>query len=468
MYGFIAIICVLLNSAFSFTVVNDGSRNTRFLIAEASFIGNDLFRAEKIFRDLVTEKIADDISYTSLDRLIRIAELHGDEKLFRDNFELFNTFKEGSTQAYSSLIYTIGKYFLHNAQYNIAERFLRKIDEKSPYYPRAVYLLAASAGVRGNYKQALLFFDSIISSGSYFATSELKELSVLGRARMFMKLKRYDEALVEYQSIRPISLHYLQSLKEIVWVFFHKRDYRLALSHLEALAFVNKDLYFPGKTVVYDERDTLTDLDLMKLKSMQGYIYMEQNRFEEAMQIFNEILLHYNRIKKGFMEELNRFKLSDDLTQLVSHPTQDGFPRSLIVDFDFTMFGNGELYSRGFREWLSLEEQREMSRNFNLYFSVMKESERLRAVASVRTLNEGERDIIALRNVMNRYLKSYTASVIKLIHARLDDIGLKAQLGRIDIVWKTKENQTNQITDIQENKQQYMNEIDRKFKLLVE
>lgn len=54
--------------------------------------------------------------------------------------------------------------------------------------------------------------------------------------------------------------------------------------------------------------------------------------------------------------------------------------------------------------------------------------------------------------------------LIKVINGRLDDVGLKAQLGKIDITWKIKEDQSKKIKDIQENKQRIIEDLDFKYK----
>jgi hypothetical protein len=76
--------------------------------------------------------------------------------------------------------------------------------------------------------------------------------------------------------------------------------------------------------------------------------------------------------------------------------------------------------------------------------------------------------LVALRNLMNKYLKAYIQLLVKRINARLDDVGLRAQLGKIDINWKTKEGQTKKIKEIQEQKQGYIDELDSKYKRLPE
>jgi len=440
------------------------SRAVSFKIAESAFLNSDLFKAEYLFKNLIKDKIWDDASFNSLDKLATIAQINGDKKLFSDIIATVKEVNGSSNMTYYSLLYNLGKYLFHEGNYALALKFLDKVDTTTPYYPKVLYIKAACFGTVKKYKDAILIFDQIIKNKD--ADADMKDLAVLGKARIFMITKRYDKALSEYQSISQWSPYYLDSLKETARVFLATKDYDNAILHLETLAFVNSTLYITDKkekNIVTS--DTLTDFDLMNLKTIQGYIYMEQGRFEEASQIFNEIILSYNFIKKNFLEQINRFKVSDDLTQLVSHPTPDGKPRSLITNSSFVLFGTAAYYSTGFREWLTYQEKSDLIRYLNVYYSVLNRTD---DINPNKVLPEEVIRLIAFRNLMNKYLKTYIELLIKRINARLDDVGLRAQLGKIDITWKTKENQSKKIKEIQEQKQESLDELDYKYKRLVE
>jgi len=440
------------------------SRAKSFKIAESAFLNSDLFKAEYLFKNLIKDNIWDDEAFNSLDRLVTIAEINGDKKLFSDIIGTVKDISDSSNMTYYSLLYNLGKYLFHEGNYNLALRFLDKVEPTTPYYPKVLYIKAACFGTVKKYKDAILIFDQIIKMKE--ADTDLKDLAVLGKARIFMITKRYDKALGEYQSISQWSLYYLDSLKETARVFLAIKDYDNAILHLETLAFVNSNLYITNKkdkNIVTSE--TLTDFDLMNLKTIQGYIYMEQGRFEEASQIFNEIILSYNFIKRSFAEQINRFKVSEDLTQIISHPTPDGKPRSLMTNASFVLFGTGDYYSTGFREWLTYQEKSDLIRYLNIYYSVLNRTD---DIDPNKVLPDEVIRLIALRNLMNKYLKTYVGLLVKRINARLDDVGLRAQLGKIDITWKTKENQSKKIKEIQEQKQEYIDELDDKYKRLVE
>jgi len=445
--------------SFSYSAGADADRRSKFIAAEAAYLNNDLFRAEYFFRGLIKGGVQDDITLSSMDRLVSMAEITGDKKLFEEISAAFKDIKGSSTLAYQSLLYAVGKYTLHDGNYSSSIKFMDRIDPNGPYYLKALYLKATCLGSINRFKEALTLFDRIIRSDSVSTSLDLRDLSIIGKARMLMVLKRYDKALVEYESINPSSPYYLKSLEEVARVFIAKKDYDQALAHLEALAFVNKRLYLPDNTI--DQNTTLTDVDLMRLKTLQGYIYVDQNRFEDASQIFNEVILNYNFTKKTFIEELNRLKLSDDLAELLSYPNEDGSPKSVMTNIEYSFFGNSEPYSVAFRDWLTFSEKRELVKYLSIYFSLY------RRVEDLKRTGDNIR-YVAMRNLLNRYLKAYLPMLVKRVNARLDDMGLRAQLGKIDITWKTKENQSKKIKELQEKKQELLEEIDNKYRKPVE
>ncbi len=438
------------------------SRESFFRVAESAFLNSDFFKAEYLFKELIKSSSQDDYTFNSLDRLITIAEINGDKRLFADIINSVKDISGSANLTYYSVLYNLGKYLFHEGNNVLALKFLDKVDINTPYYPKVLYIKAASLGTSRKYKDAIILFDQIIKLDSEHVNQDLKDLAILGKARLFMITQRYEKALVEYQSISQWSPYYLDSLKETARVFIALKDYDNAILHLETLAFVNSNLYKSMASI--DEGrslDSLTDFDLMNLKTLQGYMYMEKGRFEEASQIFNEVIASYNFTKKRFAEQIGRFKVSDDLTQVVSHPTSDGLPRSLATNTDFVLFGTNDYYSTGFREWLDNQEKTDLKRYLSVYYSVLKRTDE---IGVDQVLPEEVLRLVALRNLMNKYIKSYIELLIKRINARLDDVGLRAQLGKIDINWKTKEGQTKKIKEIQEQKQGYIDELDSKYK----
>ncbi|MCX6111798.1 MAG: hypothetical protein NTY22_00705 [Proteobacteria bacterium] len=156
------------------------------------------------------------------------------------------------------------------------------------------------------------------------------------------------------------------------------------------------------------------------------------------------------------------------MTQLISHPYKDGTPRSLVTDPAFVMFGNNEKYSQAFREWLSEKDKRNFLKYLNLYYSMLQRTKKIEAKKDTQVLSDDEIRSISLQNTMNRSIKEYIKFLITRINFQLDEIGLKAQLGKIDIIWRTKENQTKKIKEIQEKKQENMENIENKYRNVLE
>ena len=432
-------------------------------LGEACFVNNDLFEAEKVFKNIIKTSSNNDTFFKSMSRLVDIAKMNGDKKLFRDILDNFKNVQNVSSESYSSLLYNIGKYSFHDGNCDLGLKFIDKIAASSPYYWKGLYIKASCLALDKKFKEALLLFDKITKSKGVYSSKDVRDLSMMGKARIFSVLGRFKDAIISYQSLDAFSPYYLMSLYETGMLFISSKDYDNALYHLEALSLLDQgtngsssldDIYGQG----------ITEFSFMKIKTMRGYIYMEQKRFEEANIMFDEVSKKYNKIKKVFSDELNKFKLSDDLRVVVSHPFSDGYPRNVEANIDYALFDNEQPYAKAFRDWLNVKEKTDLKRTFSTYFSLDRRVESLIASKANSTLSDEELRLVAIRNLMNRYIKRYIGMLVKVINGRLDDVGLKAQLGKIDITWKIKEDQSKKIKDIQENKQRIIEDLDFKYK----
>lgn len=460
----IGIFSIILAQVFTIQITVSESRQNKYTIAESSYLSNDYFRAEQYFKSLLEADKFDNFTYLAIERLFNIAEKVDDSKLFADTNIFLKKIdkKKSSNFSFDSLNYTLGRIFFHRGKYREAYQYLKDVDKNSGSYPKALYLIAASSAVLGKNKPALILFDRISTMDGI--SSQLKDVSILAKARILMLLERYDEALVEYQRISTYSPFYIESVKETVWVFMKKRNYPLALTLLESLSFVNMEMYLEEEDLFSDDTDSLTNFDLMSLKNIQGDIYLQNLRFDDALNSFNEVLGKYNKTKETFKEELGKLKFSSDLTKITSHRINNGKPRLLTTSFRSNMFYSNELYSVILRNWTTQEEKIKLEKAFTLYFSLLTEVERINM--SKEKTTDGMR-LASQLVVLNKLLKNYLSSIIKFVYVRLDEIGLKAQLGIVDLVYKIKDDQTSKIIDIQTKKQDFSDAIDEKFKGLV-
>ncbi len=450
---YLVLIINFLSPCWSQQVTLAPSNLGMFTKGESYYVNNDFFEAEKIFKKIINTSNYDDIFFKAMSRLVDIAEANGDKKLFGDILDKFRSVQDVSSESYNSLLYNVGKYSFHDGDCNLGLKFLNKVDVKTPYYSKALYIKASCASLNKKYSDALLYFDKLVKSQDPYATKDIKDLAMLGKARIFAVVGRFRESVIAYQSIDIISPYYLTSLYETGMLFISQKDYDNALYHLEALSLL-EDGY----------SEDVTEFSLMKVKTMCGYIYMEQDRFEDASRMFDDVSLEYEQVKKMFSDELNKFLLSDDLSKIISHPYSDGSPRDLGTNIDYALFNNDQPYSKAFRDWLSVKEKKELKTFLNTFFSLNKRIDSLLETKPKGTLTEEELRLVAVRNLMNKYLKNYMMMLVKVINSRLDDIGLKAHVGKMDITWKIKENQSKKIKEIQEDKQKTIEDMNIKYK----
>ncbi|MCX6113059.1 MAG: hypothetical protein NTY22_07255, partial [Proteobacteria bacterium] len=265
----ILIINIFLSTTYPANTINP-DRREKFIRAESLYVNNDLFMAEETFKEILRQQQNDDYSFDSMSRLIDIAEKTGDRALFKEILSLLKGVTKSTSEAYNTLLYAIGKYLLQSGDYKTAISFLNGVDKKSEFYPRAVYLKASCLGGLKKYSEAILNFETIITMKNDYATKDIKDAAILDKARIHVLMRKYDEALSEYQKIDSLSRYYLKSLEETARLFITKKDYDQALSHIEALVFINPKLYLPESITNSGNEDTFSDYELMKMKILQG------------------------------------------------------------------------------------------------------------------------------------------------------------------------------------------------------
>ncbi|MEI6092046.1 MAG: hypothetical protein WCQ47_00005 [bacterium] len=218
-------------------------RKSKFVKAESFYLNNDLFMSEKILKNIIKEPVVDDVKFKAILTLIDIAQKEGDRSLFKDVLSSLRGIDKNTSNEYNSVLYAIGKYLLQNAEYKTAIGFLNLVDKKSQIYPQTVYIKASCfAGIK-RYSDAIFNYEIVIRMKNEYINKDIRDAAILGKARVYVMMKKYDLALDEYQSIDSLSKHYIRSLEETARLFLAKKDYDQALSQLEALVLINKKLY---------------------------------------------------------------------------------------------------------------------------------------------------------------------------------------------------------------------------------
>ncbi len=141
--------------------------------------------------------------------------------------------------------YTQGVLDYRNDFVAWGERHFAAISPKSPYALRALFVQAVYAlRQKGEDDKAVALFETIIESP--IDDTDTKNKAYLALARLFYDLRRYTDALREYDKVQQIELSFEQAqvLVEKAWSAYFMEESRVALGYLHALDAPSYQRYF--------------------------------------------------------------------------------------------------------------------------------------------------------------------------------------------------------------------------------
>jgi tetratricopeptide (TPR) repeat protein len=217
---------------------------------------------------------------TILDTIAKLAQYEFPPK-YRDEFHLL-----------------LGKHFFLRNNTEDARKFIRRIADNSPFYPRARYLEGLTYYRNNRLEDALGCFRDVVRilhpvKGA-FRDDMLREEAFLQLARVHYQAGQFKNSIFYYGKIGRNSENWLESLYESAWAHFRLDEQEKALGNLVTLhAPFFKDEYFPETLII------------------KAVIYYDNCRFGEANAFVTEFLQRYLPL----FEEINNIstqKMSPD------------------------------------------------------------------------------------------------------------------------------------------------------------
>ncbi len=178
--------------------------------------------------------------------------------------------------------YLVGRYFYDRLEIEEAVRLLSEVDEESPYYAQARYIMGithvadyeAELAVEA-FRDVLRYYEGRTTPLDELTGSDahLLDLTHLGMARVYYSTGDFDVSLGYYERVERESPRWPEALFETSWTFFQVDEFNQALGNLHSLnsPFL-EDAYFPEGPILaaviyfyncnYDlVRETLDDFD---------------------------------------------------------------------------------------------------------------------------------------------------------------------------------------------------------------
>ena len=140
-----------------------------------------------------------------------------------------------------------------------------------------------------------------------------------------LKLKKYNDALVDLKKIISIDPNYADAYFNIAVIYKERKNYHEALKYLDILTFIDKENFkaFSNKCfikiILRDFNDALNDANLaIKLNDQYLNAYLQRGNIYKELKIFDKSEDDYNHIIKSAQKDsLIYYEACFNLSQLL-------------------------------------------------------------------------------------------------------------------------------------------------------
>jgi tetratricopeptide (TPR) repeat protein len=187
------------------------------------------------------------------------------------------------------LTYVYAKWLFGRVDLPVAERVKRSQaifnslaqDPGGPFRLQSAYFVGVGHVKLKAWDQAIAQFKAIAEMPERDAKDrKVKELAVLSLGRVYFEVGRYDEAIDTYAKVPQQSENFPDSLYEIAWAFVRKGELLRAKNATEVLLLVAED------SVLAPEA-----------KILQGTLLQKLQRYEEAIDTYNQVINTYAPVR---------------------------------------------------------------------------------------------------------------------------------------------------------------------------
>ncbi len=188
--------------------------------------------------------------------------------------------------------YLLGRYYFDAAEHDKALKKLREIQTGGGvFYLKARYLMGVTYVIKNQARPALEAFKDIlrfadrVGRPDFYPEYEQKALMALGR--LFFSLNKHETAGRYYDRVNEGTSHWLDSLFELGWTYFHLRRLDRVLGQLHTLnSPYFEDRYYPEARV------------------LEALILFRTCRFPETLVVVQRFLRDYKPLRKELDNQL--------------------------------------------------------------------------------------------------------------------------------------------------------------------
>ena len=285
--------------------------DAEWYLAESLYKLGNLRTAEANYRvilDASVHPFRDD----AVRRLLELYVILGDEAAF-DKLYL-EEISSGRVVASDSINYAIGKAFFRKKNFNEAKTNLAKVEESSPWFRKAKYIIAASLVAEEDFDAAIpIFKDLLTLSIETQDDRTILDLSLLALGRIYLETRDYAQASNMYGQIGADSQYLSDKLFEEIWTYIKQMDEvrEIRKDNKKELTQLDLELLFARERELVQQALRGIDLFLLafsehryapKLKLMQGHLHIQAVEYDDAMASYELVINEYSPVKDRFQE----------------------------------------------------------------------------------------------------------------------------------------------------------------------
>ncbi len=256
-----------------------------FYLAECLYHRHEYHTAVRHYQAVV-DRGAGDFYQKALQRLLEIAfrtGRHGGVYLLVQKIQALP-----ASDRDPSMEYVLGKYYYFRGLLNRADQVFSSMAPTGAYGLRARYFKAVIAVRKKRYKEAEGIFRELmkklapLSQGrSALARKmrELKDLSMLGLARLLYSQDKPDEAIALYRTISRRSPFFEEALHELSWAYLRAWEFYRAIHTLRLLVLLSPNSRYVAES-----------------KIMMGNLKVVARQYDEARSLFRQTARTYRPI----------------------------------------------------------------------------------------------------------------------------------------------------------------------------
>jgi tetratricopeptide (TPR) repeat protein len=296
---------------FADVVASPGAEDLAFFDDARWALGDSLFldRNYALAASYFEEIVASSNTRHGLDaarRLLEIAFLQGDIDRLD---ELFEQLQRQQGELGPEVAYVRGKALYFAERYAEANSAFAGVPADSDLYPRARYFLGVIQTRLGELEPGLASFDEVLTIAgeddpqAVMNGESLIVLTHLARGRVLYELTRFDQAVEAYDAVDTNAPQFERALFEETWSLVRMERYRDALFNAEVLASIARDPRL-----------------VPEAQLLQGDLLMQLERYEEAVELYDEMLADYQPIDEQLRAILTEVDNPDEFFDALIDP----------------------------------------------------------------------------------------------------------------------------------------------------